>query len=206
MTARASAVEQTRRRVLEATVALHLRRLSADISLIDVAEEAQVSVQTVLRHFGSRDGLLEAALQWATDDVEQERRVEPGDVTAAVRAVVDHYELRGDGVLLLLAQEGSEALAARVTTHGRAVHRRWVTDTFGPLLARGVGREEALDLLVVATDVYTWKLLRRDRRLSLARTRARMEALVRAVLALHHHARPESAGSAATTGQQKESS
>ena len=58
MTARASAVEQTRRRVLEATVALHLRRLSADISLIDVAEEAQVSVQTVLRHFGSRDGLL----------------------------------------------------------------------------------------------------------------------------------------------------
>jgi len=185
MTARASAVEQTRRRVLEATVALHLRRLSADISLIDVAEEAQVSVQTVLRHFGSRDGLLEAALQWATDDVEQERRVEPGDVTAAVRAVVDHYELRGDGVLLLLAQEGSEAFAARVTTHGRAVHRRWVTDTFGPLLARGEGREEALDLLVVATDVYTWKLLRRDRRLSLARTRARMEALVRAVLALH---------------------
>ena len=185
MTARASAVEQTRRRVLEATVALHLRRLSADISLIDVAEEAQVSVQTVLRHFGSRDGLLEAALQWATDDVEQERRAEPGDVTGAVRAVVDHYELRGDGVLLLLAQEGSEALAARVTTHGRAVHRRWVTDTFGPLLARGEGREEALDLLVVATDVYTWKLLRRDRRLSLARTRARMEALVRAVLALH---------------------
>ena len=40
-----------------------------------------------------------------------------------------------------------------------------------------------VDLLVVATDVYTWKLLRRDRRLSVARTRERMEALVRAVLA-----------------------
>ena len=185
MTARASAVEQTRRRVLEAAVGLHLRRLSADISLADVAAEAGVSVQTVLRHFGSREGLIEAALQWATDDVEQERRAEPGDVTGAVRAVVDHYELRGDGVLLLLAQEGSEAFAARVTTHGRGVHRRWVTETFAPLLPRGRGREEALDLLVVATDVYTWKLLRRDRGLSLARTRERMEALVHAVLALH---------------------
>ena len=42
-----------------------------------------------------------------------------------------------------------------------------------------------VDLLVVATDVYTWKLLRRDRRLSVRRTCERMESLVRAVLALH---------------------
>jgi AcrR family transcriptional regulator len=185
MTARAAAVAATRQRVLEAAVALHLRRLSADISLADVAAEAGVSVQTVLRHFGSREGLIEAALQWATDDVEQERRVEPGDVAGAARAVVDHYELRGDGVLLLLAQEGSEAFAARITTHGRGVHRRWVTSTFGPLLPPGRQREEVVDLLVVATDVYTWKLLRRDRHLSVARTRERVEALVRAVLAAH---------------------
>ena len=106
-------------------------------------------------------------------------------MAGAARAVVDHYELRGDGVLLLLAQEGSEAFARRITTHGRGVHRRWVTDSFGPLLPPGRRREEVVDLLVVATDVYTWKLLRRDRHLSVARTRERMEALVRAVLAAH---------------------
>ena len=183
MTTRATAVEQTRQKVLEAAVALHLRRLSADISLADVGAEAGVSVQTVLRHFGTREGLLEAALDWATNDVAQERQAAPGDVAGAVRAVVDHYELRGDGVLLLIAQEGSEAFAARVTAHGRAVHRRWVTETFGPLLPSGRGHDEAVDLLVVATDVYTWKLLRRDRGLSVALTRRRMEALVRAVLA-----------------------
>ena len=117
MTARADAVEETRRRMLEAAVALHLQRLSSDISLADVAAEAGVSVQTVLRHFGNRDELLvAAALQWATADVEQERRSVPGDVAGAVRAVVDHYELRGDGVLLLLAQEGVGGFAARVTT------------------------------------------------------------------------------------------
>ena len=185
MTARAAAVGETRDRILDAAVGLHLARLSADISLADIAAEAGVSVQTVLRHFGTREGLLEAALQWAKDDIAQERRAEPGDVPGAVRAVVGHYELRGDGVLLLLGQEGSQAFAARITAGGREVHRRWVGDTFGPLLPRGARREAAVDLLVVATDVYTWKLLRRDRRLSVARTCARMEALVRAVLAAH---------------------
>lgn len=186
MTARARAVEDTRRRVLDAMVALHTERLAADISLADVAGRAGVSVQTLLRHFGSRDGLAEAALAHGVALVEEERRVAAGDVVAAVRSVVEHYELRGDGVLLLLAQAGSEPLARTVTDRGRAVHRRWVAASFGPLLPDGRGpREEVLDLLVVATDVYTWKLLRRDRGLSVARTRARMESLVRAVLSLH---------------------
>jgi AcrR family transcriptional regulator len=183
MTARARAVEQTRDAVLDAVIALHAEHLSSDISLADVAARAGVSVQTVLRHFGSRENLVDAALRRASADVEDERRVAPGDVEAAVRAVVEHYERRGDGVLLLLAQEGSEPFAARVTGHGRALHRRWVVDSFGPLLPPAPTREECLDLLVVATDVYTWKLLRRDRGMSTARTRARMEVLVRAVLA-----------------------
>lgn len=186
MGARARGVEETRTRVLDATVELHSERLAADISLGDVAARAGVSVQTVLRHFGSREGLLEAAVAHASAEVEDERRVAPGDVTGAVRAVVDHYELRGDGVLLLLAQEHSEPLARFVTDSGRGVHRRWVEESFAPLLPRArAARTEAVDLLVVATDVYTWKLLRRDGGLTVGRTRARMEALVRAVLSLH---------------------
>lgn len=183
MSARARAVEETREAVLDAAIGLHTERLASDVSLRDVAERSGVSVQTVLRHFGSREGLLEAALARASVEVEDERRVEPGDVEAAVRAVVAHYEQRGDGVLLLLAQEGSEAFAAQVTSQGRGLHRRWVQAAFAPLLPSGAARDELVDLLVVATDVYTWKLLRRDRGLSVARTRARIERLVRAVLA-----------------------
>lgn len=183
MTARARAVEETRGRILDAVLSLHEQRFSADIPLADVAAEAGVSVQTVLRHFGSRDGLIGAAVERATAEVEAERRSEPGDVAGAVRAVVEHYERRGDGVLLLLAQEGSEVFAAKVTAMGRALHRRWVETCFGPLLPRGAARAAAMDLLVVATDVYTWKLLRRDRGLSAHSTRARMETLARAVLA-----------------------
>ena len=186
MTARARAVEDTRARILDATVALHFERLAGDISLADVAARAEVSVQTVLRHFGSREGLVDAAFEHAAGAIEDERRVVPGDVTAAVRAVVAHYENRGDGALLLLAQEMSEPLARTVTDHGKAMHRSWVEESFAPLLPAGRrDRAEAVDLLVVATDVYTWKLLRRDGGLTVARTRARIEALVRAVLSLH---------------------
>jgi AcrR family transcriptional regulator len=183
MTARAEAVAETRERIVAAAAALHLERLASNISLVDVADTAGVSVQTVLRHFGSREGLSAAAEEWATREIERERRTEPGDVTGAIRAIVEHYELRGDGVLLLLAQEGFEPFAARATAQGRAMHRRWAAEVFGPLLPAGREADSRLDLLVVATDVYTWKLLRRDRPLSVGATRDRMETLVRAILA-----------------------
>jgi AcrR family transcriptional regulator len=183
MTARAEAVAETRERIVAAAVALHLERMASDISLADVAAAAGVSVQTVLRHFGSREGLSAAAEEWATREIERERRSAPGDVTGAIRAIVEHYELRGDGVLLLLAQEAFEPFAARATSKGRAMHRQWAEEVFGPLLPAGRETEARLDLLVVATDVYTWKLLRRDRRLSVRATRERMETLVRAILA-----------------------
>jgi AcrR family transcriptional regulator len=183
MTARAEAVAETRERIVSAAVTLHLERLASDISLADIAAAAGVSVQTILRHFGSREGLSAAAEEWATREIERERRSAPGDVTGAIRAVVEHYELRGDGVLLLLAQEAFEPFAARATAQGRAMHRRWAEEVFGPLLPAGREAEALLDLLVVATDVYSWKLLRRDRRRSARTTRERMETLVRAVLA-----------------------
>lgn len=183
MTARARAVEATRTSILEAVRELSETRMLRDIALEDVAARAEVSVQTVLRQFGSRAALLEAAAAHVRESVEQERQVPRGDVAQALRVLVDHYEKRGDPVLLLLAQERSEELAARATGMGRALHRAWVEDVFAPFLpAADAARARAVDLLVVATDLYTWKLLRRDRGLSRAGTRERMEALVRMVL------------------------
>src|SRR5215470_20314059 len=108
MTARAEAAERTRLAILEAAIDLATTRLLAEVSLDDIAAEAGVSVQTVLRRFGSRAGLIEAATLHASQEVDQERLSPVGDVAAAVDVVVDHYELRGDGVLLLLAQETTD--------------------------------------------------------------------------------------------------
>ena len=182
MRARARSTELTRRRILAATIGLGGDRPLAEISLGAVAEGAHVSVQTVLRHFGSRDRLLEAAFEQARTEVEEERRAPAGDVAEAVRVVVDHYERRGDGVLVLLAQEHSHELARRITEHGRGLHRRWVTEVFSPQVAAAGDPDTLTDLLVVATDVYTWKLLRRDRGLSRQQTEHRIRHLVSAAL------------------------
>jgi AcrR family transcriptional regulator len=178
MTARAQAVEDTRTRIREALFELGTTRVLSDISLEDVAHEAGVSVQTVLRHFGSRAGLIESNIQYAIDRVAHERVAPEGDVDKAMSVLLDHYELRGDTVLLMLAQEATDELVHRLTDNGRRMHRDWVRSIFGPVVA---GREDLLDLLVVATDVYTWKLLRRDRGHSRSTTEQRMKALVRAV-------------------------
>jgi AcrR family transcriptional regulator len=183
MTTRARTMEETRARIIEACVSLHGERPVTDIALDDVAARASVSVQTVLRHFGSRAGLDEAAWESAQRAVTDERRTPVGDVAAAVRVIVDHYERRGDQSLLMLAQEGHQALMARVTEQGKALHRAWVEEVFAPSLDEADDPDELTDLLVVATDVYTWKLLRRDRRLGRDRTERRMRRLVERVLA-----------------------
>jgi AcrR family transcriptional regulator len=184
MTARAEAVEQTRTRILEAAMSLAETRPVSAITLDAVAAAAGVSVQTLLRRFESRAGLVDAVRQHAVAIVAEERRTPVGDIDAAVRIVLDHYELRGDAVLLMLAEEHEDAVTRDVTDRGREFHRAWVAETFAPFLpSQPKARDELLDLLAVATDVYTWKQLRRDRGLDLATTRHRINTLVHAVLA-----------------------
>ena len=185
MTTRARAVQETRTRIMDACIALHGERLVADIGLDDIAGRAGVTVQTLLRHFGSRAGLLDAVSVRAETVVVEERRAPVGDVREAVRVIVDHYEERGDQVLLMLAQESHEELMRRITERGRALHRAWVVEVFGPYLTHAHDAHEAdelTDLLAVVTDVYVWKLLRRDRGLSRAETELRMRDLVSALL------------------------
>ncbi|GAB3879798.1 TetR/AcrR family transcriptional regulator [Terrabacter terrigena] len=179
MGARAEAVEETGRRVVHALVSLAGERPFAEISLHDIAAGAGVSVQTVLRRFGSRDALFAVAMETAMSTVEEERRTPSGDAGAAVRTVVDHYEQRGRASLLLLAQEGHDQVAQKAAQLGKEMHRRWVRDAFSP----ATDDEVVLDLLVVATDVYTWKLLRLDRGHDRALTERRMRVLVGAVVA-----------------------
>jgi AcrR family transcriptional regulator len=178
MTTRARSVEETRTRILDACVTLHGERPVTDIGLDDVASRAGVSVQTVLRHFGTRSGLDEASFEHAQQAVVEERRTPVGDVAAAVRVIVEHYERRGDQALLMLAQESHQELMARITRRGKALHRAWVQEVFAPYLDVADDAQELTDLLVVATDVYTWKLLRRDRGLGRDRTERRMRLLV----------------------------
>lgn len=183
MRARAEAAAATRERILKAALDLGEEKMTIEITLDDVASRAGTSVQTVLRHFGSRDGLIDHAVKAGAAEVVEERRVPVGDPAAAIRVIVQHYERRGDFVLRLLGQESDDRIRA-VVTPGKALHRNWVEEVFEPQLGTRTDaeREALVDLLVVATDVYAWKLLRRDRGLTRATTQSRMLALVTAIL------------------------
>jgi AcrR family transcriptional regulator len=182
MRARAASATKTHERILGAVIALSEERLSLEIVLADVAERAGVSVQTVLRRFGSRQGLFEQAQERRLAQVRVERATPVGDAASAVRTIVAFYDRTGEWSLRLQAQEHSDELTRRTVELGRRVHREWVADAFAPELVGRRDREELVDLLVVATDLLTWKILRRDGGMDRSTTCRRMLRLVRAIL------------------------
>jgi hypothetical protein len=98
--------------------------------------------------------------------------------------LVGDYEETGDMVIRLLALEGRHAAIGKVMEFGRAEHRRWVAGAFEKQLGKlkAKGRERAVDALVVATDVYVWKLLRRDMQRGAAETKATIRSMIDAVI------------------------
>ena len=173
MRARAEAAAETGRRILEAVIELHRERFWDQVSLEDIAERAEVTVQTVIRRFGTKERLIEAAAEEGTRQVIRQRDQAPvGDVEGAVENLVDHYEEWADSALRLLAQEERVAAFRSVTDAGRAFHYEWVERTFAPLLAKrtGTARRRLLAELIAICDVYFWKLLRRDLGLSREQT------------------------------------
>lgn len=184
MSVRADAVAETRRRIIEALFTLGRERMFSNISLDDVATAADVSVQTILRHFKSRAGLIDATMDHAIATVTEERHAPAGDVDAGIAVIVEHYEDRGQTALLMLAQEASDPQVAELTRRGRDLHRTWVRDVLAP----SAGPQDPLiDVLVVATDVYTWKLLRIDCQYSRARTEQLIHRMVTSLLQSAQH-------------------
>ena len=156
------------------------------LSMRRVAAVAGVSLSTVVRHFGTKDTLLAALVAQGDEDVERDQlrtQMEPGDVAAAVGVVVSDYEDAGQQLLHMLGQEHRFPALSELLDIGRRGHRRWVRWAFAPQLAPHRDPKRLEDLLVVGTDVYTWKLLRIDRGLSARATRAAMTELCEAVAA-----------------------
>ena len=154
------------------------------MTLAAIARTAGVSHQTVLNHFGSKEGVAAAVADELAKTIEDLRTaVEPGDVAGAVWAVVEQYEHSGDSnVRWAMAADKLDALAPRVE-EARRYHQEWLQRTFADELPTDpAARRRAVGALHAATDVYTWKLLRRDLRLSRSDTEQTMADLVVGVL------------------------
>jgi AcrR family transcriptional regulator len=185
MRARAEAAEATGGRILEAAIALGPELISDLAPLEEVASRAGVTVRTVIRRFGSKEGLIAAAAEEVRSRVEGQRGEAPvGDIAGAVGNLVEHYEEWGDSTLRMLAHEDRYPAVREHTDRGRAGHYEWVERTFAPFLEGRAGRDrERLKAEMVAVcDLYVWKILRRDLGLDRAQTEAALVEMLTALV------------------------
>lgn len=188
MTVRAEAAAETARRILAAAVVLWREGPMDEITLQAIADRADVSVQTVIRRFGSKEGVIEACIEHDAAGIRTERdRAPVGDVDAALEVLLRHYERDGDAVLrTLVLEERLEAARAAVEV-GRREHRAWCIRVFAPYLPAPESDtfDRRLDAFVAATDLYVWKLLRRDLGRTVAETEQTVRALLRGLISDH---------------------
>jgi AcrR family transcriptional regulator len=180
MQARATAVAQTRERILAVSRDRFFRLPYDEVRLLDIATAAGVSQQTLLNHFSSKEGLLLAVVEFVRPEIEILRGpLVPGDVEAAVRGLMRQYEALGDANVRLAAVAERIPELARGVEFGRAHHTAWLEATFADSLPDDPpARRRTVAALYAVTDVGTWKLLRRD----LGRSRAETSAVLRSLL------------------------
>src|SRR5207245_1251513 len=130
---RAQGQERTRETLLQVAQQEVERDGWTQASLESVAERAGVTKQTALRHFGSKEGLLDAAIRRMSSIVVKERAEAPvGDIAAAVANLMRHYERYGevmtrllpyrDAVVRVLGEEHRPSFVARAVDRGHEVH------------------------------------------------------------------------------------
>jgi len=182
-TARAEAVQETRRRIASAFWDFAQTRWLDDITLDQVAARSGVTVRTIIRQFGGKEGLVASA-----SDFPNAGNVPPAKATADADVALDEllklYEERGDAMVRALAQQLRHPYLSAPPASARAVHSADVAEIFASQLAR-LGPDEhrtVLDALVVATDVNAWKRLRRDMGRTEGETRVVVRAMVKAIL------------------------
>jgi len=172
--ARAQAEEQTREALLAAADEAFLAGPWEHASLEAIARAAGVTKQTLLRHFGSKDRLLERVVLRAVEEVEKQRLSVPtNDIAGAVDNLLEHYEIRG-GRAMRSSNLDLDGSLADLGRRARQFHYEWVELAFGAWLkaARPSERRRLHAALIAVCDVQAWWILTHDLELPRAEVRA----------------------------------
>ncbi len=182
--ARAEAAEALGQRIVDAFLARLMDGWFDEITLDQVAADAGTTVQTIARRFGGKDGLLADSIETLCNRIVMQRETPQGDLERMIDNLIADYEVTGDAVIRLLALEQRQPSVKVFTDLGRREHRGWIESVLSEALAKldTQARKAALDALVISTDVYTWKLLRRDMGRSIAQTKTIMKRLIKSAL------------------------
>jgi len=163
MTRRAAASAETRRRIVDAAIALHAEKGILGTTWPDIAKRADVALGTVYRHFPGLDQLVPACTS------ENAVRMRPPGASVLV-GVTRPEERIGRFVEELFAFYGRSApwtprasidrpVLDTILSRREAGLKVLVEETLGPLRRR----RHALDAALALTDFGVWRSLTRSR-------------------------------------------
>jgi AcrR family transcriptional regulator len=183
MDARAEAVEATRRRIIASADRLFAEHCWDEVTLARIATGAGVSHQTVLNHFGSKDGVLAALIEHKLGDtIDRREAFEPGNTAAAVRLLLDQYEQSGLTNARAAQQEHRVPALKAALDEARAQHRAWIERTFAHALPDSEPeRRQRVAAFLGATEVAMWNSLHHGYGFSREDAAAALTALVNAL-------------------------
>jgi AcrR family transcriptional regulator len=165
MTARAEKMARTEERIMRAAVSLWKEKNLRDITLEMIAENAGVTVRTLLRKYGSKDGVIQASIESEAAGAAVTRIPQvSSELGELISSLLSEYETMGDAVIRTIYLSDEIPVASSILARGRAIHREWCEKSFGQYLCAPdpAERELRLSSIIAATEIYLWKLLRRD--------------------------------------------
>lgn len=176
MTARAEETERTGERIVDAMLERFRTMPYANIRLEDVAADADVTIQTVMRRFGNKAGLLVATVQRELGKIVAARAAIAGASPAAIiDALAEHYEIYGALILKMYSEANLAEGLTEIADRGRAYHVAWCRSAFAPDPQVGIAdparRERRMAQIVAVCDARTWYILRVDSGLSAQQTK-----------------------------------
>jgi AcrR family transcriptional regulator len=187
MTARAEAAERTGERIMDAMLDRYAAVPYDRLRLEDVAAGAEVTVQTVIRRFGSKHGLLAATIEREFARLAADRAATLGESPrSTLHSLVDYYERHGALILKMYAEAHQAPGVPELAERARAYHVGWCREAFAAALGDTVDattRTRRLAQVVAVCDATTWRILRFDGQLSPEDTEQALAELLLPLLA-----------------------
>ena len=154
---RTAAVDQRRAAAVDATRAILFEKGFDAVTLQAVADRTGVSLKSIVRYFGTREGLFRACMRASIAREESSRVASPGDVAAIAHTLAQRYRPMADWIVHNAHIEFAYPVMEEWMANVRRSHRDWLATAFAPWLPRkGPVRERRLMALFWATEVRSW--------------------------------------------------
>jgi AcrR family transcriptional regulator len=159
----------TNQRILAAVKALTLDFWLDEITLFQIAEKANVSIQTLFRHFGSREQLIQHAVNLISADILSQHAI-PDEVSvqSIVSNLIEYYDLNGLFIIRLRSQAARLAEFEDFQVGWQNSHHQWIQNSFAIYLQAltTISQNELADTLFGLTDVHFWYVYHHELRKS----------------------------------------